>query len=395
MMSAAVRFHRLQPIPPAHPRPWFPTLPVLGTVGRTAAPFAADSRFLAADAVLTPSGKVATYWALRGAGVQSGDRVAVPAYHCPTMIYPIIAVGAQPVFIPVGERLQLGADVIARVLDQGVRALVLPHFFGFIQPEIDEIQRLCQARGVVLIEDCAHAMYARRGSRLPGTWGDFAIASTRKFIASSEGGALVSNKGIAEHPRRGASLRQEVRGLWYLADDAYWFGSVPMLAWLRGKAKTTLIGPANDQDAVHEASPTLANEDEVTSSANERLALRSVQCLVRRSDHDLIAAVRRQRFEQWADAVSGCPHVEPYATQLTVDQVPYVFPVRLKRPAAQFSALKYQGVSVWRWDHLAESDCRVSARLALELVQMPCQHTMSNEAFSRLVREFLKAVASA
>ena len=370
-------------------------LPVVGAAGRGAAHFDVDSRFLADDALLTPSGKVATYWALRDCGVGPGDWVAVPAYHCPTMVYPVIALKAEPVFIAVGDRLEISPAAVAEAIRRGARALILPHFFGFVQPHIDEILRVCRAGKMSLVEDCAHAMYARRGSRLPGSWGDYAITSTRKYIPGSEGGALVANRHPIVHPRAGASVKEEIRGVWHLLNDAIRFGSVPGLAWLGGRGDAPLIGPASDAESQREASLTPASAAETDSSASERLALRSVQWLVRHSDHNRIAQVRRRRFEQWADAVSGSEHVEAFATSLTAEQVPYVFPVRLKRPSAQFKALKYKGISVWRWDHLALSDCQVSARLAVDLVQMPCQHSMGDAAFERLVREFSRAVASA
>ena len=121
MPEPAVLFERLQPIPPAHPRPWFPTLPVIGRSGSADAPFPVASRFLDDDALVVPSGKVATYWALRGAGVGAGDRVAVPAYHCPTMIYPIVALRARPLFMPVGAGLEITAAVVAQALREPVK----------------------------------------------------------------------------------------------------------------------------------------------------------------------------------------------------------------------------------------------------------------------------------
>ena len=385
-----VRFYRVQPIPPNHPRPWFPTLPVLGAAGHSDERFASDSRFLAPDALLTPSGKVAAYWALRAGGVRSGDRVAVPAYHCPTMIYPILALGAIPVFLPVTERAQVALETVNTALTLGLSALVLPHFFGFITPQMAEIQQRCRAESVVLIEDCAHALYARAGSVLPGSFGDYAIASTRKFIPGAEGGALVANDRLLEHPRRTAGLHAELQGLHTLWHEAYRYGTQRLHGW----RESALMGPADDEAARQEAQPRLAPSDDLQNSHTDRVALRSVQWLVRNADHNRIAAVRRQRFLHWAQAVAGSPHVDAFATELAPDHVPYVFPLRLKRPAAQFAALKYHGVAVWRWDQLAESDCQVSAKLALELIQLPCQHSLSDTAFERLVVAFLHAVAT-
>ncbi len=385
-----VRFYRVQPIPPNHPRPWFPTLPVLGAAGHSDEHFASDSRFLARDALLTPSGQSATYWALKASGVRPGDRVAVPAYHCPTMIYPILALGAIPVFLPVTEQAQVALETVTEALTLGLRALILPHFFGFITPQMPEIQQRCRAESVVLIEDCAHALYARAGTILPGSFGDYAIASTRKFIPGAEGGALVANGRVLEHPRRTAGLRAEVQGLHTLWHEAYRYGTQR----LHGRHESALMGPANDEEARQEAQAKSAPAKDLHKSATDRVAVKSVQWLVRNADHNRIAAVRRQRFSRWAQAVAGSPHVDAFVTELAPDHVPYVFPLRLKRPAAQFAALKYHGVAVWRWDQLAESDCPVSAKLALELIQLPCQHSLSDTAFERLVAVFLRAVAT-
>ncbi len=393
-MTDTVRFHRLQPIPPAHPRPWFPTLPVVGRSGQAVGAFHADSRFLASDALLLPSGKVATYWALKNAAVRAGDQVAVPAYHCPTMIYPILALGARPAFLSVGPQLEIDPKDVARALRDGARALILPHFFGFVQPQVDEIQRLCRAAGAALIEDCAHAMFARRGSRLPGSWGDYAITSTRKFIAGSEGGALIGNGHPIEHPRLGASVSDEIRGIWRQLHEVRQFGTLPLLGWADHRRSSLSIGPSDTDQSLREAAPSAPDQEEIRASSEDRLALRTVQWMVRHADHDHIAAVRRRRFQRWVDAVSDCAEVEIFSRSLGDDWVPYVFPVRLKRPQEQFRALKYRGVAVWRWDHLVQSECEVSARLAIELIQMPCQHSMSDAAFDRLIGEFLRAVAT-
>lgn len=389
--AASVRFYRVQPLPPNHPQPCFPTLPVVGAAGRSVEHFTSASRFLAPDVLLTPSGKVATYWALKAGGVRPGDRVAVSAYHCPTMIFPVIALGATPVFLPVTARGQVGLEGVNAALALGVRAVVVPHLFGFPTPQMLEIQQRCRAQSVVLIEDCAHALYARAGTALPGSFGDYAIASTRKFIPGGEGGALVANGLALEHPRRTAGLYAELRGLHTLWHDAYRYGTQ---RW-HGRRASTLIGPADDEASQQEARPARASAEDLDNARVERLALKSVQWLVRHADHDRIASVRRQRFRRWAQALAGLSQVEAYAPELAPDHVPYVFPLRLQRPAAQFNALKYHGVAVWRWDQLAESACPMSAKLALELIQLPCQHSLSDTAFERLVSLCLRALATA
>jgi len=397
-VAAPVRFRRLEPMPPAHPQPWFPTLPVLGRSGHASACLAVDSRFLAADALLLPSGKVATYWALKDAGVRAGDRVAVPAYHCPTMIHPIIALRASPHFMPVADDLRIDVEVVRQALRAGVRAVVLPHYFGFLQPDTEPIVRACRAAGVALVEDCAHALYARRGSPLPGAWGDYAIASTRKFIAGAEGGALAANGRPLAHPRVSPGWIEELRGLRLLLAEARACGALTAFGAGLERTRAGLarsIGPADEAEALAEARPAPAADAEVLASASPRLALRSVRALVARADHAAIAAVRRARYARWAEVAAGRADVTAFAPCLAAEQVPYVFPLRLSRPRVQFRALKYRGIAVWRWDQLAESGCSRSAQLAVSLVQMPCQHSLDDAAFDRLLREFVAALDGA
>ena len=123
-----------------------------------------------------------------------------------------------------------------------------------------------------------------------------------------------------------------------------------------------------------------------------RRALRSASLLIAHADHQRIAAVRRKRYLRWQQAVAGLAGVRPWRTDYPSSLVPYVYPLVLTRPEEQFRALKYAGVAVWRWDQLAVSGCRVSARLALELVQMPCQHTLSDAQFEALVARFCSVI---
>ena len=177
-----------------------PRLPVLGWSAfsgpkRSTIPSILDRD----DICFTTSGRAAIALALRALGIGRGDRVLVPTYHCPTMVAPILAVGAEPVFFPIDAT---GAPIVEGLHDdrmQGVRAMIAAHYFGLPQP-MATVRRFCDERGIALIEDCAHALFGQSDDRPVGRWGDFAIASLTKFLPVVDGGCLVPSGGLADLP---------------------------------------------------------------------------------------------------------------------------------------------------------------------------------------------------
>jgi len=84
---------------------------------------------------------------------------------------------------------------VQRLVDRHDPAAVfLVHIGGHIAFDAPAIAALCRERGVLLLEDCAHAHGAVWDERRPGTFGDAGIYSlyATKTISTGEGGVLVS-----------------------------------------------------------------------------------------------------------------------------------------------------------------------------------------------------------
>lgn len=73
-------------------------------------------------------------------------------------------------------------------------AVWVVHIGGHVAFDIERIAEFCRARGIVLLEDCAHAHGASWHGRKPGSWGDAGAYSFygTKTISTGEGGMLVS-----------------------------------------------------------------------------------------------------------------------------------------------------------------------------------------------------------
>jgi perosamine synthetase len=137
------------------------------------------------------SGRAAIALALATLAIGKGDRVLVPTYHCPTMIAPVVAAGADLVFFPIDERGAPRLDAIDPRSLSGVRAMLAAHYFGLPQ-SFAAVRAFCDTHKIAFIEDCAHALFGLSDGKPVGSSGDFAIASLTKFLPLAGGGCLAA-----------------------------------------------------------------------------------------------------------------------------------------------------------------------------------------------------------
>ena len=139
------------------------------------------------------SGGYAMATALRACGVKHGDTVLTNAFTLAPVPGAIAAVGGVPVFVGVTEGLVIDLDDLADKLDQS-KVLLLSHMRGHIC-DMERLMMMCDAAGVVVIEDCAHTMGANWNGVPSGRWGKFGCYSTQtyKHVNSGEGGLLISD----------------------------------------------------------------------------------------------------------------------------------------------------------------------------------------------------------
>jgi perosamine synthetase len=153
-----------------------------------------------------------------------GRKVVVPSNTFMATPMAVLAAGATPVFGDCRrDDLCLSLAEVERLIDaHDPAAVFLVHIGGHIAFDSEAIARLCRERGVVLLEDCAHAHGAVWDDRRPGSYGDAGIYSlyATKTISTGEGGVLVSrhpeliafarafrNYGKPDHARQGLNFR--------------------------------------------------------------------------------------------------------------------------------------------------------------------------------------------
>lgn len=139
------------------------------------------------------SGGYALATALRAVGVKPGDPVLTNAFTLAPVPGAIASVGGKPVFVGVTEDLTIDLDDLEAKLDQA-NVLMLSHMRGHLC-DMDRLMQMCDAAGVVVIEDCAHTMGAAWRGQLSGRQGAIGCYScqTYKHVNSGEGGLLITD----------------------------------------------------------------------------------------------------------------------------------------------------------------------------------------------------------
>ena len=149
------------------------------------------------------SGTAALHLALLLHDVRPGDVVFCSTFTFAATANAIAYVGAEPVFVdasagdwcmdPEALKTAIAAE---RARGSRLKAVLPVDLYGLL-PDLAAIEAICEAEGLVLIEDAAEALGSRRGERAAGAYGQCAAFSFNgnKIITTSGGGMLVSRDG--------------------------------------------------------------------------------------------------------------------------------------------------------------------------------------------------------
>jgi dTDP-4-amino-4,6-dideoxygalactose transaminase len=201
-------------------------------------------------------GRVAQAALLRALDVGPGDDVAVQAFTCVAVPEAVLSTGARPLYIDVApSRFTMDPDDLAAKLTPRTRAIVVQHTFG-IPADWDGILAVAKARGLPLIEDCAHAIGTTLNDRLVGSLGSasfYSFEASKPVFVGIGGSAQVNDPALvagmhaqyALHTAPSLSLQAQILAMYLAHRVAY----RPSNYWLirslfRSVAATGLI-PGN------------------------------------------------------------------------------------------------------------------------------------------------------
>ena len=140
----------------------------------------------------------------------TGGEVLVPANTFFATAAAVIHSRAVPRFIDCDPAtMAIDVESLRRSIGPNTVGVVVVHIGGLITGAIDEIVKICEATGLWLVEDAAHAHGSAREGRPAGSFGTAASFSfyPTKVIAGAEGGIVTTDD--AELAQRARVLRDQ------------------------------------------------------------------------------------------------------------------------------------------------------------------------------------------
>src|SRR3954471_21768376 len=150
----------------------------------------------ARHALAVANGTAALHLACLAAGLGPGDEVVVPSLTFVATVNAIAYTGATPVFAEIASLTEpwLSAAAVDAAITKRTRA-VMHMTYGGHAGEVEALRALCDARGLTLLEDAAHAAGSRLHDRHLGTFGGVGAFSlfSNKNLAVGEGGLVTTD----------------------------------------------------------------------------------------------------------------------------------------------------------------------------------------------------------
>jgi dTDP-4-amino-4,6-dideoxygalactose transaminase len=164
------------------------------------------------------NGTVSLRIALLAAGIRAEDEVIVPPYTFFSTASAVIEANAIPIFADVDlNTFNLDPYAVEAAVSPRTKAVIPVHFAGQTA-DMAAIMAIARDRGLIVIEDAAHAHGAGYRGRPAGSLGHMASFSfqSSKNLTAGEGGIVITNDDtMAEACRSIHNCGRATGGVWY------------------------------------------------------------------------------------------------------------------------------------------------------------------------------------
>jgi perosamine synthetase len=146
-------------------------------------------------AVALANGSAALDVAFQTLDLKKGDEVILPAFTIISCLSAVIRTGATPVFCDVDKfSWNMRLEDVEKVFTKNTRAVLVVHTYG-LSADAEEIQKFCNDKNLILIEDASEAHGQMVKNKKCGSFGNISTLSfyANKHVTTGEGGAILTN----------------------------------------------------------------------------------------------------------------------------------------------------------------------------------------------------------
>lgn len=158
-----------------------------------------------------------------GHGALEGRHVFCSDMTFAATLNPVVYEGAIPVFIDTdADTWDMNPKALEKAFEiyPDTKLVVAAELYGF-PGRMDEIKRICEKHGALLIEDAAEALGAKIAGSPCGSFGDYAAISYNgnKIITGSSGGCFLTNAPEDAAKVRKWSTQSREQAAWYQHEE--------------------------------------------------------------------------------------------------------------------------------------------------------------------------------
>lgn len=310
--------------------------------------------------------------------------VLFPAYFHGVELEALLQAGVRVRFYPVHQRMRVDVDEVVSRISRDTRAIYLTHYLGFPGP-VEELARVTRERGLLLIEDCAHALLSGGGDRPLGSWGDAAIFCLYKSLPVPNGGALVLRSGEPSALPEG-DLPSWTSSLRLVGDTLERHLQIHDRGLQRRLLKTLRAGGRRAARLL--GGRRVEVDTEHFEPAYALLAMSKVSHrIIAAQDFPAIVENRRRNYLQLLDSLGGI--APPVFDGLPAGVCPLSYPLRVRnKPAVveRFLARGVDAVNMWFPNHPAgpaEPYPEVD-ELRRTVLELPCHQDLTPQMIERV-----------
>jgi perosamine synthetase len=147
------------------------------------------------NAISVSSGTAAIYLALQALNIGPGDKVACPSFSFIATVSPIKLLGAEPVFIDIGDDYNMNMNDLEKKLTEGIKAVIVVHLYGQMA-DMSKLMRLKEKYHFSLVKDACQSHGAEYRGKKAGSFGDIACFSfypSKNMTVAGDGGMVVTS----------------------------------------------------------------------------------------------------------------------------------------------------------------------------------------------------------